>query len=110
MRTRIEAIWRIFFAILLTFLPVGASSRSINDVEELTPQTRLVYGSLQFLTNLSDRSVYVTPSIEYNIAENVYLSGGAFIGFGKGPQDLLDIGSEFGTYPDIYHTSFRYYF
>lgn len=74
---------------------------------EFTP---LVYGSLQILTNLSDQSIYLTPSVEYNVAENIYLSGGAFIGFGASPGDLLDIGSEFGVYPDIYHTSFRYYF
>ena len=74
---------------------------------EFTP---LLFGSLQVLTNLSDQSLYLTPSAEYNVAENMYLSGGAFLGIGDGPESLMDIKSEFGIYPDIYHMSFRYYF
>lgn len=74
---------------------------------EFTP---LAIGSLQILTNLSDKSVYLTPSVEYNVAQNIYLSGGAFIGVGEGPGTMPEINSEFGIYPNIYHTSFRYYF
>jgi len=74
---------------------------------EITP---LLMASFQVLTNLSDFSMYLTPGAEYNLAENVYLSGGAFIGVGKGPQSVLEMESEFGSYPDIFYTSFRYYF
>lgn len=71
------------------------------------------------LTNLNDPSILIAPSLEYNIAENVYLSVGAFIGVGRrahleleeslGLEDLM-LRSEFGTYPDIFYTSFRAYF
>ncbi len=74
---------------------------------EFTP---LIYGSMQLLTNLSDQSIYVTPSLEYNVAENIYLSGGAFIGLGDSPDWMTDMDSEFGSYPDIFFTSFRLYF
>ena len=70
----------------------------------------LVMGSLQILTNLSDNSVYLTPNVEYNVAENFYFSGGLFIGLGKESTISSGIASEFGAYPDIYFTSFRYYF
>ena len=72
-----------------------------------------------FLANLNDPSILLAPSLEYNVAANVYLSAGAFIGVGKrvaielGENLKLDqfrLRSEFGTYPDIYHTSFRVYF
>ena len=69
------------------------------------------------LANLSDPSLFLMPSIEYNIAENIYLSGGAYLGFGR-PIELVfsenDVemryNSEFGNYPDYYFTSFRIYF
>ncbi len=70
----------------------------------------LVMGSLQILTNLTDQSVYLTPNVEYNVAENFYFSGGLFIGLGKESSLTSAMGSEFGAYPDIYFTSFRYYF
>lgn len=71
------------------------------------------------LTNLNDPSILIAPSLEYNFAENVYLSVGAFVGIGKKAHIELDeslgyedlrLRSEFGTYPDIYYTSFRVYF
>ncbi|MDH3890161.1 MAG: hypothetical protein OEV49_03685 [candidate division Zixibacteria bacterium] len=73
----------------------------------------------EVLANLNDPSILLAPSLEYNVAANVYLSAGAFIGVGKrvaielGENLKLDqfrLRSEFGTYPDIYHTSFRVYF
>ncbi len=79
----------------------------------------LVMAFGEALVNLSDGSVLLAPSIEYNIAENIYLAAGAFVGLGKNsevsekiePGSLpLDIGSEFGFYSDIYFTSFRVYF
>lgn len=68
--------------------------------------------------NLSDGSAVLAPQLEYNIAENIYLAGGGYIGFGKKPEILPLEGdsttrlmrSEFGTYPDMLFTSFRVYF
>ncbi len=85
---------------------------------QLTP---LITIGRQLLANLSDPSVFVMPTVEYNIAENIYLSGGAYLGFGggadcRGDSDSLPIvlhltcKSEFGNYPDYYFTSFRVYF
>ena len=66
--------------------------------------------------NLNDGSVTLSPMLEYNIAENIYLGGGAYIGIGKRPE-LVDIASrafsfhsEFGAYPAMFYTSFRVYF
>ncbi|RKX32321.1 MAG: hypothetical protein DRP46_01400 [Candidatus Zixiibacteriota bacterium] len=79
--------------------------------------TPLIILNGQMLANLSDPSLFLMPSIEYNIAENIYLSGGAYLGFGR-PIELVfsenDVevryNSEFGNYPDYYFTSFRIYF
>jgi len=70
------------------------------------------------IINLGDWSLILSPALEYNISENIYLAAGAYIGIGKGPS--LSIGplesprflyrSEFGAYPDMLHTSFRIYF
>lgn len=68
--------------------------------------------------NLSDRSLMLSPILEYNIAENIYLGGGAYIGLGKNPESLPTLlpgkvvlmHSEFGAYPDMVFTSFRLYF
>ena len=72
--------------------------------------TPLVTASLETLWNLSDGSAYVAPAIEYNVAENIYLTGGAFVGLGSEPDLFTGTRSEFGTYPDMYYTSFRVYF
>ncbi len=78
----------------------------------LLPFTGLV------ILNLSDRSVILAPQVEYNIAENIYLAGGAYFGFGKRPETVLGpidtasvlFHSEFGAYPDMIFASFRVYF
>lgn len=81
--------------------------------------TPLVSAVGQILWNMSDGSTLLAPSVEYNIAENIYLSAGAYAGIGKGPEVSseitagslpLDIASEFGLYSDVYYTSFRVYF
>jgi hypothetical protein len=78
--------------------------------------TPLITGTAEVLTNLSDGSFYLSPSVEYNLAENVYLGAGAYIGIGKGTElnpaigEPFAVGSEFGLYPDIFYTSFRIYF
>jgi hypothetical protein len=70
------------------------------------------------ILNLSDRSLILSPSIEYNIAENIYLAASAYIGLGKSPElPICPLSpfpfiyrSEFGAYPDMIFTSFRIYF
>jgi hypothetical protein len=78
----------------------------------LVPFTGLV------ILNLNDWSAVLAPQLEYNIAENIYLAGGGYIGIGKRPERILGPGdspsrlfhSEFGAYPDMIFTSFRVYF
>jgi len=78
------------------------------------PLTPLLNLTAQALINLTDPSLFLAPQVEYNIAENVYLSGGAFISLGRNPQigNFLQpvFRSEFGSYPHIFFTSFRVYF
>ncbi|MDH4158428.1 MAG: hypothetical protein OEW00_14250, partial [candidate division Zixibacteria bacterium] len=85
-------------------------------IYQLTP---LVSLTAQILVNLGDPSALAAPAIEYNIAEDIYLAAGAYVGFGKSPKvsDTSEVSlskvaftSEFGTYPDTYFTSFRVYF
>jgi hypothetical protein len=81
-------------------------------ISPLLPFTGLV------ILNLNDRSVVLAPQLEYNIAENIYLAGGAYIGFGQKPETIFSspdsssrlFHSEFGAYPDMIFTSFRVYF
>ncbi len=78
--------------------------------------TPLISFTGQSLINLTEPSIFFSPQIEYNIAENIYLSGGAFWSIGKPPRwgntvnSVLMIDSEFGAYPNVYFTSFRIYF
>ena len=74
---------------------------------ELTP---LVTATAEVLYNLSDASAYLHASIDYSLAENVYLAGGGYIGIGRGPTAAEPFRSEFGSYPRMVYTSFRYYF
>ena len=81
--------------------------------------TPLISGGGELLVNLGDPSALLAPSVEYNLAEDIYLSAGAFVGIGRRPRlepgesltfENLRLRSEFGSYPNIYHTSFRVYF
>lgn len=74
---------------------------------EVTP---LMPATMMFIVNLTDGSLIFAPSIEYNVSENIYLAAGAFVGFGKEPAVPLYFRSEFGSYPDMIFSSFRYYF
>jgi hypothetical protein len=69
----------------------------------------LISLQLTALFNACDRSVYCTQAVEYNIAENIYLKIGLYLGLGEKPYGLL-LHSEFGSYPDILFTSFCIYF
>jgi hypothetical protein len=80
--------------------------------------TPLITFSGEALINLTDPSVFIMPRVEYNIAENIYLSAGAYFGLGRGPTAVISqndvpalrLRSEFGSYPDLYFSSFRVYF
>jgi hypothetical protein len=69
----------------------------------------LVSGTVQTLINLLDPSLYLGLNLEYNIAQDIYLAGGSYIGFGKSISNF-QYQSEFGGYPNTFYTSFRYYF
>jgi hypothetical protein len=70
------------------------------------------------IVNLSDGSLTLSPVLEYNIAENIYLAAGAYVGMGKNPEiipasfpeRIIRFHSEFGAYPTMVYTSFRVYF
>jgi hypothetical protein len=81
-------------------------------VNPLLPFTAVVF------VNLNDGSVTLAPTLEYNIAENIYLAAGAYLGIGKKPEiiplgedkSVIRFHSEFGAYPAMFYTSFRVYF
>jgi hypothetical protein len=71
----------------------------------------------QTVVNLGDPSFSLNPYVEYNIAENIYLAAGAYIGVGEDPtvewvgmRPQVSFASEFGAYPALYYSSFRVYF
>ncbi len=76
--------------------------------------------SSEAMINLNDGSALLVPRVEYNLAEDIYLSAGAYLPTGAGPGIKYmpdeerfpspDLGSEFGSYPTSVFTSFRIYF
>jgi hypothetical protein len=71
--------------------------------------------TFQSLMNMTDPSVFLAPQVEYNIAPDIYLGAGAFVGVGRKPDigNILEpviLRSEFGGYPNIYFASLRRYF
>lgn len=73
----------------------------------------LVSAGASLLVNLRDRSFYALPSLEWNAAENLYLSAGALLP--SGPRARFDgaaaaPASEFGLYDRAFYTSLRKYF
>ena len=74
--------------------------------------TPLISFGGQLLFNLFDTSAWVAPQVSYNIAEDIHLSIGGLISLGKRPEDdeLTELQSEFGSYPNLFFSSFRVYF
>lgn len=78
--------------------------------------TPLLTAYADAIINLNDPSYLLDPHAEYNLSENIYLDAGAYIGIGKAPvptEALIPpvlLQSEFGSYADIYYTSFKIYF
>ena len=77
----------------------------------LTPLLNL---GLQSLINLEDGSLFLVPNLEYNVAENIYISGGAYLGLGApssiDPEGSPIAESEFGSYADLVFVSVRIYY
>ena len=75
--------------------------------------TPLISLSGVVLSNIADPSVFPSLQIEYNFAQDIYLSAGGFIGIGKRPEtedEETQFRSEFGGYPTLFFSSFRIYF
>ena len=85
---------------------MGTHYFALGTTHLLTP---LVALSGQFLANVADPSFFFAPAIEYNIAQDIYLSSGAFIGIGDRPKSE-HFQSEFGGYSNILFFSFRIYY
>ena len=67
------------------------------------------------LWNLSDRSAFLSPAIEYGCFQNGTVSGGVLLGLGRGsgaPPSRASNGvqSEFGQFPTLGFVSVNYYF
>ena len=76
-------------------------------IYQITP---LISLDSQILINLLDPSAFLSPRLEYNIAQNIYVSIGALVGIGSVSETGSIFRSEFGEYPEIYYSSFRIYF
>ena len=76
---------------------------------QLTP---LINIGSQVLFNLSDMSATFIPQLSYNVAEDLHLSIGGLLSIGKSPIDdeLFVLQSEFGSYPNLFFSSFQLYF
>ena len=76
---------------------------------QLTP---LISLGGQILINLTDPSIWITPNMAYNIAEDIHLSIGGLISLGKTPKngETSQLQSEFGSYPNLFFTSFNVYY
>ena len=85
---------------------MGTHYFALGTTYQLTP---LVALSGQFLANVTDPSFFFSPTIEYNIEQDFYLSAGAFIGIGDRPKGGY-FQSEFGGYSNILFFSFRIYY
>ena len=75
--------------------------------------TPLISLSGVVLSNVSDPSLFPSLQVEYNFAQDIYLSAGGFIGIGKRPEtedEETQFRSEFGGYPTLFFSSFRIYF
>ena len=75
--------------------------------------TPLISLSGVVLSNIANPSVFPSLQIEYNFAQDIYLSAGGFIGIGKRPEtkdEETQFRSEFGGYPTLFFSSFRIYF
>jgi hypothetical protein len=68
----------------------------------------LAAAGVQVLVNLTDGSTLLAPTVEFSFAEDVYLSGGAFVSVLTGSDASTP--REFAAYPDMLHGAIRLYF
>ena len=66
----------------------------------------------QAIFNLSDKSATFIPQLSYNVAEDLHLSIGGLLSIGKSPigDKQFVLQSEFGSYPNLFFSSFQLYF
>ncbi len=73
----------------------------------------------QALYNTGDRSILLSPNIQYSLSDNALIEAGAFAGIGKGSEIIrnsdtgvvnISANSEFSLYPDTFFLSAKYYF
>lgn len=79
----------------------GRHYGAIGGTYQLTP---LIPVSGMLLMNVNDYSTNLSLDFEYNFTENVYISGGCYVGLGEASE------TEFGAYPDLYYLSIKLYF
>ncbi len=75
-------------------------------IVEITPLWSMEAAAL---INIDDSSALLAPSLTYSVSDNATASAGAYMGTGDGPEAEVAL-SEFGSYPDTYYLSFKYYF
>ncbi|MBC7713672.1 MAG: hypothetical protein H7177_10050 [Rhizobacter sp.] len=63
----------------------------------------------QFLFNFNDDSFFNNLSVEYNVAQDMFIDLAGYIPFGKETKTFQQR-SEFGSYPKTVYTAFRMYF
>ncbi len=68
----------------------------------------LAVAGAQVVVNLVDGSALLAPALEFSFAEDVYLSGGAFVSILTGTDTATP--REFAAYPDTLHGAIRLYF
>jgi len=74
---------------------------------EITP---LLIINTQALVNMEDWSALGSTVFEYNVAEDVYVDAGVYVGLGDESADLTRPENEFGLYPDVYYAAVNVYF
>jgi hypothetical protein len=75
-----------------------------------------------WIYSFSDNSSLVSPTLTYSIADEAEFLAGGILGFGKRPvtrqifpdtffaRDIVELESEFGTYPNFFFMEFKFYF
>lgn len=74
--------------------------------------TETLQANAAVITNITDPSVIITPTLDYEIAQDFSLSIGSFLTYGPSPVIALPprLNSEFGTYGDLYFLRMAAYF
>ncbi len=81
----------------------------------ITVQLSALWGiSVQAIYNLNDNSAFLSTSAAYNVAEDFYMDFGYYHFVGDEistlPDGIPELGSEYGTNPNVLYASIRFYF